>query len=203
MTVNFSRSNVASVLSRTNQALFMYWGRLATIERPPRKTALDPAQVRKILPNLVIYERKDITIFQIRLMGTKVAQRIGVDLTGKNLLDFFHYAGKAEAQQDLNRIVDEPCGQFLVVKDRFTSGREAWVEILRLPLTDDLGQTRFIIGCTEEKNTTGVAAHQRDKPELIAERIKGFFFDLEGKIVPDTIWTNPHHAVPDEVGGGW
>jgi hypothetical protein len=203
MTVSLSRTNVAGVLSRTNQALFMYWGRLATIERPPRKTALDPAEVRKILPNLVIYERKDITKFQIRLMGTKVAQRIGVDLTGKNLLDFFHYAGKAEAQQDLNRIVDQPCGQFLVVKDRFTSGREAWVEILRLPLTDDLGQTRFIIGCTEEKKTTGFAVLQRDKPELIAERIKGFFFDLEGKIVPDTIWTNPYHAVPVEVGGGW
>jgi hypothetical protein len=196
-------SNVADSLSPINAAFFTYWERLATIERPPRKSAINPPDIRRLLPSLVIYERKDPAVFRIRLMGTAIVQRVGIDLTGQNLLDFFHYAAKKEAQQDLNRIVDGPCGQFLVVKDRFTSGREAWVEILRLPLTDEAGQTRFIIGCTKQKETTGFVYEQRAKPELIAERIKGCFFDLQGKVLPETIWQNPDHALSDEVEKGW
>ena len=196
-------SNVADSLSPHNAAFFTYWERLATIERPPGKPAINPADIRRLLQSLVIYEGKDPAVFKIRLMGTSIVQRIGIDLTGRNLLDFFHYAAKEEAQQDLNRIVDGPCGQLLVVKDRFTSGREAWVEVVRLPLTDEAGQTRFIIGCTEQKETTGFVYGQRDEPELIAERIKGFFFDLQGKVLPETIWQNPDHALPDEIGKGW
>lgn len=190
-------TNVAEVLSPTNRAFFYYWQSVAMVQRPSRKSAINPAAIPKIIPKLVIYERDAPTVFRVRLMGTHVAKRIGVDLTGRNLLEFFCYAAKAEAQRDLNRIVNEPGGQFLMVRDRFTTGREAWVEILRLPLTDEEGETRFIIGCTEEVKTTGWSTHERAEPELIAERIKGCFFDLSGEVHSDTVWTNADNAVPE------
>jgi hypothetical protein len=147
---------------------------------PPKKSAIDPSKIKAILPHLVIYERKEAAVFHIRLMGTAAVERIGYDLTGRNLLEFFHYAAKDEAQRDLNRIVQQPCGQFLVVKDRFASGREALVEILRLPLSGETADVRYIIGCTEERNTTSFARPRGDEPELIAERLESFFFDLGG-----------------------
>ena len=161
------RTNVAEILSPTNKAFFDYWQSLAMVQRPPQKSAVNPAAIPKIISRLVIYERKAADTFLVRLMGTQVVNRIGVNLTGQNLLDFFCYAAKDEAQRDLNRIVNEPGGQFLMVTDRFNSGREAWVEILRLPLTDEEGKTRFIIGCTEELNTTGWDLYERDEPELM------------------------------------
>lgn len=193
-------SNVIEVLAQANKTFFDYWEHLATAERPPRKSAINPAEITKIIPKLVIYEREDPSFFRIRLMGTSAVQRIGVDLTGRNLLNYFHYAAKEEAQHDLNRIVDEPCGQFVVVRDRFTSGREALVQILRLPLTDETGETRYIIGCTEETQTTDYTGLRRDEPELIAERIKGFFLDLAGNVYSDTIWTNGQNKGPH---AGW
>ena len=149
----------------------------------------------------MICERKERSVFQIRLMGMKTTQRIGLELTGRNLLDFCRYSEKEQAQEDLNRIIDEPVGQFVIVKDRFTSGREAWVEIVRLPLTDEEGDVRFIIGSTEEKKTTGFAGPGRDTPVLLAERIKGFFFDLDGRVRTETAWKNL--AASGGIGGDW
>jgi hypothetical protein len=136
-------------------------------------------------------------------MDTKTKQRIGLELTGRNFLDFCRYSEKEKAQEDLNRMIDEPVGQFLIVKNRFTSGREAWVEIVRLPLTDEEGDVRFIIGSTEEKKkTTGFAGPGRDPPVLLAERIKGFFFDLDGRVRTETAWKN-QAAASGGVGGDW
>ena len=192
-------TNVAEVISPTNKAFFEYWQSLATGQRPAPKSAFNPADIPKIIPKLVIYEREDPTVFRVRLMGTYVAQRIGVDLSRRNLLDFVHYAAKDEAQRDLNRIVDEPGGQFLVVRDRFTSGREVYVEMLRLPLSDDAGETRFIIGCTEEIKTSGFAPYERNEPELIAQRIKSCFFDLTGDVHMHTLWITDDTSVPEDL----
>lgn len=178
---------ITNFLSPTNVQFFEYWKTLnSESSSPPKKAAIDPSKIKAILPHLVIYERKEAAVFHIRLMGTAAVERIGYDLTGRNLLEFFHYAAKDEAQRDLNRIVQQPCGQFLLVKDRFASGREALVEIVRLPLSDEKGKVRYIIGCTEERKTTGFPHPRGDEPELIAERLENFFFDLGGAIEKNT-----------------
>lgn len=186
-------TNVTEILCPTNNGFFGYWQSLVIEGRPPQKSEINPGAIPKIIPGLVIYERRSADTFLIRLMGTRVVHRLGLDLTGRNLLDFSSYAAKEETQRDLNRLLDERSGQFLTVRDRFTSGREALVEIVRLPLNDQEGETRFIIGCTHEYKTTGWRCYRQDQPELMAERIQSVFFDIVGDLLTETLWVNPDY----------
>jgi hypothetical protein len=203
MTKTPTPKHVNQLLSEETKELFTYWCSLHTSGRPPSKSSVNPYYLRKILRYLVIYERTEERLFWFRLIGTNVVELLGGDFTGKNLTDVPHYAAKEKACDDLNRIVDEPCGQVLVVKNRFESGREFWIEMLRLPLTDDDGNRRYVIGCAAVKKTTGIKADGMDKPVLVAQRIKGFFCDLQGHVRGDTIWTETDELAPPEVGRAW
>lgn len=156
-----------------------YWATLGGPDRTPRKSVFDPGRVRPILPQLVIYERRAADSFVIRLMGTGVVERLGVELTGQDLMDVIAYAQKEQAAREFNEILDHQVGQYLLVKDRFTSGREAMVEIVRLPLLDDRDAARFIISSTRQIKVTG-DGYPGEKPSLIAERLDSWYFAPEG-----------------------
>jgi hypothetical protein len=184
-------STVDEVVADMNKVLWQYWQELAAAWDLPRKAAVNPVALKRALPHLAIYERRADDDFRLRLVGTQIVERLGVDLTGRNLLEFLHYAAKDQAREDLNRVLDDPSGQFLLVKDRFSSGRQAWVEILRLPLADARGEPRFIIGCTTERRSAGYHHKGTDQPELVAERLAGFFFDATGGVRVETVFGQP------------
>lgn len=142
----------------------------------PRKADIDPSAIPKLLPGLVIYERVERSHFRIRLMGTDVVSRIGRDFTGANVLDLTNYAQRDRLGALLNRLLDERLCHHSIVVDRFLSGREARVEIVRLPLLDASGDPRFLITCTEELQTVRYRDAD-DQPVLIAEPIVSTVFD--------------------------
>lgn len=163
-------------LDPDNRALVQYWQSLGG-GSVPAKSAFDPAAVKHILPHVVIYERRTRENFVFRLVGTAVVERLGLELTGRDLAELFFHAERSEALRDLNTVLDRSLGQYLRVSDRFVSGREAIVEIVRLPLTDHDGENRFIVACTKEMNTTTLRNPQ-DEPVLIAEKkVSKFFSD--------------------------
>jgi hypothetical protein len=63
------------------------------------------------------------------------------------------------------------------VLDRYGSGREERVEVVRLPLGDDAGAPRFIISCTVAL-TTARYTDPEDRPHLLAQPVHSRFFAI-------------------------
>lgn len=167
-------------LLEINAGFFAYWLGKLNAGLMPAKAAIDPTEMPRLLPDLVLYERLAPERFKIRLAGTAVVRRVGLNPTGSNLLDLLHSGSRDSLQQALNRILDDPCGHVARVRDRYPSGRQAIVEVLRLPLADQAGRPRFIISSTAETGDAARWVDPQEKPMLLAELIEQSFFSWAG-----------------------
>ena len=71
-------------MSRTAGPLLKaYWQSKARDGVVPDRSAIDPSEIRGLLPDIAIVERQPDGAFRFRLAGTRIAQRCGVDPTGK------------------------------------------------------------------------------------------------------------------------
>lgn len=165
-------------LHAINRALLDYWRSKQNGGVAPREAAIDPTEIPELLPDLIIYERIEPDHFQVRVVGRRVVLRIGVDPTGGNIFELFSERFKSGVMEAMNRILDEPCAQVTTVRDRFPSGRDGLVEVLRLPLTDESGRLRYIISSTAELEPLD-AETARETPEVIAEPVANRFLALE------------------------
>jgi len=168
-------------LHPTNAQLLDYWRSKLSGPTPPPKAAIDPTEMPRILGDLVIYERLEPTHFRVRVVGTRVVARIGVDPTGSNIFELMASRFRSDVIAAMNRVLDEPCIQVTTVRDRFDSGREALVEVLRLPLVDEAGRARFIVSSTAELAPPRVRLGA-PKPEQVAEPIGNAFYALPGRV---------------------
>lgn len=68
--------------------LYAYWRQKRARRRMPQRRQIDPAEVPRLLPHLVISESvEDGTRFRYRLAGTAVARGMGLDPTGRCVED--------------------------------------------------------------------------------------------------------------------
>lgn len=171
---------------RHAECLWQAWRRLAPHGCVPAKASFEPETIKPILPDVVLYERLTAASYRIRLIGTRVVERIGVDATGSNALSLMSDRGRTIAAEALARVLDRPCGHLSLVEDRYPSGFASKVEILRLPLGDDCGRPRYVISATEAIGQT--AWHDKtDKPALLANPLKSVFFDLRTEALPNLV----------------
>lgn len=168
-------------LHPVNRALLDYWLTKRDGDGAPLKSVIDPTEIPRLLPDLVIYERIEPDHFRVRVIGTRVTARLGVDPTGGNIFELFAERFKANVMQAMNRILDEPCAQVTTVRDRFPSGYEVRVEVLRLPLCDGQRHPRFIISSTAELKPRGRDGGG-EAPQTLAEPLDNRFFPLNGDL---------------------
>lgn len=167
-----------SRLHPTNRALLNYWSGKAAAGAPPSKSAFDPADIPRLLPDVLLYERRAEDHFRFRVVGTRVAARIGHDPTGGNMLALLGDDFRPAVQAAMNRVLDEPCVQVVTVRDRFPSGRESLVEVVRAPLLDDSGAARFVISSTAELEPLG-SRLARAAPASVGEPMADRFVPLD------------------------
>jgi hypothetical protein len=144
----------------------------------PPKRGFDPvAMPPRLLPNIAIYERRAPDDFLIRLMGTSLVERIGIEGTGRNVLEFVAAPHVERMAAFFNTLLDRPCAGRSVVQDRFASGRVALVDILRLPLADADGIPRYIVACSAELRAEDYQ-DPTDRPVLISQPHRMAFIDI-------------------------
>lgn len=162
-------------LQKTSDAFLQCWLALLDGSQPPFRAAFFRSRIDNLLPMSVLYERANEKTFIIRLMGHEVIERIGIDATERNMLELISIDNRRLTQLALNTVLDLPCGHYSIVRDVLAGGREAEVEVLRLPLRDDDGATRFI------GSITVPLARPRDgrgekKPLLVTGLLDSKFF---------------------------
>jgi len=129
-----------------NRELLDYWRSLQAEpgDVPPR-ARFDPMAVPRVLPDLMLLERIGEADFKVRLMGTALAERSCVDLTGQPLLEALPDVLRHPAAGSLAEVLSLPCVYLLRRRLRQSSGTIPLIEALHLPLSDKSGGAAFVL----------------------------------------------------------
>jgi hypothetical protein len=132
---------------RTLQALYQYWNSRRGDRRMPGRADIDPAQIPKLLPHIMMYTVVAGGGYTIRLVGESIVAFVGVNATGRAAGSIM----PPRATEILHKVLDN------VVAERapaFRLGKAHWhqdkthreFEACFLPLSTD-GATVDIILC--------------------------------------------------------
>lgn len=126
------------VASSAIVALQDYWQRLHRDRRLPAKRDIDPAEIKPLLPYLVIAEiHWEPLRVRYRLVGTEAARFAGADYTGQWLHETGWGEAIAEIETNFRRVAES--GRPLFGADRILWVDDKWkhYEWAMLPLSDD------------------------------------------------------------------
>lgn len=125
--------------------LFQYWQSLPRSGGLPLYSDFDPAAARSWLADMTILSVNGPDEIRHRLVGTAIADRLGYDATGKNLLDFIDPSYRSQCARDMLEVVYRPCGWQVRYLTHYPSGRIAHVQSIYLPLQGPAGQPPRIV----------------------------------------------------------
>lgn len=75
----------------TNVASYAYWDRLRGARTMPARADIDPMDIPKLLPSVLLYDvQAEPLDFRYRLIGTKIAGYLLADYTGKWMSELAH-----------------------------------------------------------------------------------------------------------------
>ncbi|WP_416897684.1 MAG: PAS domain-containing protein [Minwuia sp.] len=141
-----NRSELESLLTGELCWLFhSYWWRLrdACGGVPPRRD-FDPAEIKAALPFIVLHDMGEPGKSIMRLCGTGIAERFGLDPTGRDYMEFVSEERRPSAYRELITTASHPCGMRIIIEARYRSGRRTLAESIGYPLTGSKGQPMML-----------------------------------------------------------
>jgi hypothetical protein len=73
----------------TSRELYAYWDRVRAGAPAPRRSDIEPSDIRRILADTFILEVADRGTYPIRLAGTRICGAYGREIKGDDFLDFW------------------------------------------------------------------------------------------------------------------
>lgn len=135
---------VGSMRHEATIALFQYWNRLRNGRAAPRRTEIEPADIKSLLADTFILERDARGEAAFRLAGTRLCATYGRELKGYS----YPLIWARRDQRMLSRLA---YGTFqdktvvVVTFDGFTeTGRSQAFEMIMLPLEGGMGSPRLL-----------------------------------------------------------
>lgn len=148
------RSDTVQFDNAKQQKLFEYWSSVRDGRLMPFATDVDPTKIAPLLTEIAIFEvfgRNDI---RYRLAGTAVAERLGADPTGKNVLEITAPETIETVAHLFETMFKQPAAAIVRYENTYNTGRRAPVSSLFLPLAaTDNGQSRVLSIHTREAST--------------------------------------------------
>lgn len=129
------------------KGLLAIWRDLSSDDAPPARSQMTPRRLKPYLPRLVISERveKSPPRYRFRLMGMRIVEVLG-ERTGKFFDDgttALQYA-RWTASHELVLAHRQPMR--LIGHAALDAQNHLFSELLFLPLSDDAGEARFVMG---------------------------------------------------------
>lgn len=132
---------------------------------------LEPADIPEILPHLILVSVEQGSL-KVRLAGTRVVDRFGFELTGKNLLDFL----PPDLSQKYETLFMEVLGKRFAALAGFELPRRGLlpldIEMILLPMSDREGEENLVmvgIGYVSDE-----VRHESIEGNLAAPGVKSF-----------------------------
>lgn len=118
----------------TSQVLYQYWNDVRGARIAPRRFEIEPARFSTILPETFVIECEEGVGYRFRLAGTRVGEKLGFELRGRDLLDLFDTRCHADIKPILQTVTQQGAVGLVDIDFPAPSGRTARFEIIVLPL---------------------------------------------------------------------
>ncbi len=147
-----------------NQAFYDYWLSLPRDGVLPHRRSFLPEAIPSLLSSMVIYELISPEFIKIRLFGSSLQDRYGINRTGTNYLDMVENHRRSKASQAMWSQAKKPCGMHAFIEQELNSGRIAYIEALGLPVLSDQSDTPLLLFQSNEivKEGRDFNGHEED-----------------------------------------
>lgn len=126
-----------------------YWAGLARDGAMPRRSDLDPIALKDVLEIIWLYEYENSPVrFRCRLAGEAVNARYDGGIGRRYLDDFFSGKLLHDVQAHYLAVLDMPCIGYSIGRVYGALGKIGFGERILLPMSDEFGQPRFVLGAT-------------------------------------------------------
>ncbi|PCJ68451.1 MAG: hypothetical protein COA62_14905 [Rhodobiaceae bacterium] len=160
-------SEIDEVLTQpSHKALFEFWTETRKQDLLPLATEIDPSRIPHLLKDIAIFDVLDKTEVRYRLAGTSIAERMGADPTGQNVIEMLSPKTREFISEIIEAIINQPVGVLVKYETVHQGGKRAALESLYLPLgrTEETSPRvlsthvqQKILGYEEERSATSVA----------------------------------------------
>jgi hypothetical protein len=141
--------NLPESLGAVGARYVQYWETFPKIDLVPPRSALDPTAIPDLLPNLMLWELRDVHDARWRLVGSAVREWFGRELTGTDVLEIHMPAARPKAMAAGAAMAAQPCGAWGLMALRSPRGYDFLVEVTCLPLRDAAGTVTLFANTME------------------------------------------------------
>lgn len=118
----------------TSRELYDYWERIRGEEPAPRRSDIEPGEIRGILADTFILEVVDRDHQIVRLAGTRVCALYGREIKGAGFLDFWADEDRAAVATLATAVCEDAAGAVITASLASPGERHLTCEFLLLPL---------------------------------------------------------------------
>ncbi|RED45822.1 PAS domain-containing protein [Aestuariispira insulae] len=133
------------ILHEDNRLFMEKWFALRGRRIMPDKSAFRPEEVPKLLSNLILHELEAPDRIRIRLVGTRLVEKYGGDVTGRNYLEFVAPDRQEKASEALWLMGHHPVGMRVILLQKQSSGRTIYSEAMGFPFEDKISGHRMLL----------------------------------------------------------
>ncbi|MFZ2102510.1 MAG: PAS domain-containing protein [Oricola sp.] len=126
-------------------ALYDYWNEIRAGRDAPLRTEISPAALGRLLPSVMLLERRDNGEIVFRLAGTKLCNLRCAELKGKQLTDLFRHADRLSLVKVLHSVERQNALVVLDAVARRRDGNAVVLEMAFMPLADETTRILGII----------------------------------------------------------
>lgn len=146
-----------------NRHVLEHWLGLRGGEAVPERTRFNPMQLPRILPRIIMLEPQGPESALIRTFGSELARRLGMDLTGIDLVSVYEGPRRRDVLELLHAVREERAIAVAYSEWTTPSGFRFVTENLWLPFAGGGGEVTRIMG----------ALHEPDAPPEDMESLGG------------------------------
>ena len=172
-----ARATAPVLGTRAHTDLFQYWLSLPREGGIPSAADFNPMATRQWLPEIAMFSLASSEEIIHRLVGTGVAERLGFDATGTNLLDYVDPSYRRQCARDMHEAGYRPCGWQVRYLTHYPSGRMAHVQSIYLPLKGPAGQRPRILSLHDKGDAIGYRG-VAEKPNFASEITQMVWIDV-------------------------
>jgi hypothetical protein len=118
----------------TSRELYNYWQRLRRSRPAPRRSEVEPSDIRAILGDTFILEASTRDSFPIRLAGTRWCGLYGREMKGEDFLDQWAAGDRNAVATLATAVSSDAAGAVISIEARTVKGRSLLCELTMLPL---------------------------------------------------------------------
>ena len=130
----------------TAQALLNYWNELRGNRPAPKRSEIEPRDIKQILPHVFILERSDRWTYRFRLAGTGLCNVYGMEFRRHNMAALW----QDDSQQEILKLLNDVTGMGMIGRVEYTAetpdNRQVSMEMVLLPLAQDNGAVTRVLG---------------------------------------------------------